>query len=635
MIGRLVLAMLLALAARPAGAAGAQPDQQDLKRLSLEELMAVDVTLTSRAPEPAGMTAAAVSIVTGEDIRRSGVTTIPDALALATGVHVARFNNGSWSISSRGFNSTTANKLLVMVDGRTVYSPLFSGVFWNTVDYTLEDIERIEVVRGPGATLWGANAVNGVVNIVTRHTADTQGLFAQVGGGSEDPLGADVRYGGRRGDASYRLYGRFASRASQVFTDGSSAGDRRDRGQVGFRLDRGADGAALLLKGDLFYSTNDFPDRPDGSFLLASVQGRWTRRLSDRSDVQVQTYLNHEERVVPRQLTHRLTMFDVDAQQTYATPRHGLVWGGGVRLNGDTTEGSAVLSFDPPSRQYPVLNAFLQDQVTLVPDTVSVTVGVKVERNTFNGADVQPGLRARWLLPAGQTLWGSVARAVRRPTRFETDIRVTAPNGLVVARGNPAFESERLIASEIGYRMAATPMVAVDIVGFHHALDRLRSQEAPAGFPPFPVVVGNTLNGTATGIEASITVQPRDWWRADLSYTGQDVRLTRDAGSRDVGQGATEANDPAHQVAFRNSLDLPGDVEVDVRVRRVSTLPSPVVPAYAELAFRVGWQATPRVTLALVGEDVLHDHHAEFNPVPRGYEEFQRSIRAVLTVRSR
>ncbi|MGE3402454.1 MAG: TonB-dependent receptor plug domain-containing protein [Vicinamibacterales bacterium] len=633
MIRPATLALLLAVPV--AAAAGAQPGQAELKRLSLEELMAVDVTLTSRQPEPVGMTAAAVSIVSAEDIRRSGVTTIPDALALATGVHVSRFNNGSWSISTRGFNATTANKLLVMIDGRTVYSPLFSGVFWNTIDYTLEDIERIEVVRGPGATLWGANAFNGVVNIVTRHSADTQGTFAQIGGGNEDPLLAEARYGGTRGATTYRVYGKFAVRASQVFTDGSSTGDRRQRGQVGFRLDRGGDGGSLLLKGDLFYSTNDFPDRPDGSFLFGNVQGRWTRRLSDRADVQVQTYLNHEHRVVPEQLSHRLTTFDVDTQQTYTTPRHALVWGGGLRINHDTTEGSRVLAFAPAARTYPVVNGFIQDQVAVVPDALFVTGGVKVEHNTFSGGEVQPGVRVRWLLPRGQTLWGSLARAVRRPTRFESDVRASAPNGLLLARGNPEFQAERLIATEAGYRVRPTPMVALDIVAFHHAIDRLRSQDAPPGVPPFPVVVGNTLNGQASGVEVSVTLQPRDWWRADLSYTGQDVTITRDAGSRDVGRGVSEANDPAHQVAFRNSLDLPGGVEFDVRWRRVAALPAPIVPAYAELGLRLGWQAAPRVSLALVGEDLLHDHHAEFNPTVRGYEEFERSVRAVVTVRSR
>lgn len=635
MIRPAALAVLLTLAARGAAAAGAQPDQAELKRLSLEELMAVDVTLTSRQPEPVGMTAAAVSVVSAEDIRRSGVTTIPDALALATGVHVARFNNGSWSISTRGFNATTANKLLVMVDGRTVYSPLFSGVFWNTIDYTLEDIERIEVVRGPGATLWGANAFNGVVNIVTRHSSDTQGTFAQIGAGNEDPLLAEARYGGSRGATTYRVYGKFAVRASQVFTDGSSTDDRRDRGQAGFRVDRGGDGGSLLLKGDLFYSTSEFPDRPDGSFLFANVQGRWTRRLSPRADVQVQTYLNHEHRVVPRQLTHRLTTVDVDAQQTYTTPRHALVWGGGLRINHDTTEGSAVLAFAPAARTYPVVSGFIQEQVAVVPDRLFVTGGVKVEHNDFSGVEVQPGARVRWLLPRGQTLWGSVAQAMRRPTRFESDIRASAPNGLLVARGNPDFASERLIATEAGYRVRPTPMVAIDVVAFHHAVDRLRSQEAPADFPPFPIIVGNTLNGQARGVELSLTLQPRDWWRTDLSYTGQDVTLSKDAGSRDVGGGTTEANDPAHQVAFRSSLDLPGGVEFDLRWRRVAALPAPPVPAYAELGLRVGWQATPRVSFALVGEDLLHDHHAEFNPTARGYEEFERSVRAVLTLRSR
>jgi iron complex outermembrane receptor protein len=389
-----------------------------------------------------------------------------------------------------------------------------------------------------------------------------------------------------------------------------------------------------MMKGDLFYGTSAFPDRADGEFLFGNVQARWGRPLSPRSDVQVQGYVNHEHREVPLQLTHSLTTLDVDAQQTLTLTRHAWIWGGGVRMNHDSTDGTAVLAFEPADRTYPVVNGFVQDEVAVVPGRAFVIGGIKVEHNAFSGVEVQPGVRGRLLFSRGQTLWGSLARALRRPTRFESDIRVTTPTGLVLARGNPEFEPERLIAGEVGYRAAPSRAVVVDVTVFRHAFDRLRSQELPAALPPLPVVVGNTLNGTSTGIEASVTVQPRDWWRADLSYTGQDVSIARDPDSRDLTAGDTEANDPAHQVAFRNSLDLPGDVEFDLRLRRVSALPHPRVPAYAELGLRLAWAATPRVSVALVGEDLLHDHHPEFNATARGYEEFQRSVRAVLTLRS-
>jgi iron complex outermembrane recepter protein len=628
----LAVPFVVATAATAAPSGAAQPGLQDLKQLSIEQLMNVDVTLTARQAEPLARTPAAVSVVTAEDIRRSGVTSIPDAVALADGVQSARFNNGTWSITARGFNAVTANKMLVMIDGRTVYSPLFSGVFWNAVDYTLEDIERIEVVRGPGATLWGANAVNGVINILTRHARDSRGAYVQVGGGNEDPGLVDARYGGGGGALDYRLYAKFAVRGSQKFTDGSSAGDRRQRGQVGFRVDRGRDGESLMVKGDTFFSSNDFPDRADGTFAITDVQARWQRRLSGGSDLQLQSYLNHERREIPQQLTHHLTTFDVDAQHVIRRGRHDVVWGGGVRVNHDSTEGTPVLSFSPAARTYSVVNGFVQDEVALVPGRAYVTGGIKVERNAFTGVEVQPGVRARVMPTPQQMIWGSIARANRRPTRFDHDIRVSTVTGLLVARGNPAFEPERLLAAEAGYRVQPSANVSVDITLFTQRLNGLRSQEAPASAPPIPIVVGNTLNGRATGIELALTVQPMDWWRAHLAYTGQSVSITRDADSRDVGRGTSEANDPPHQFALRNSFDLPRRFQLDARLRSVAALPNPVVPRYTEVSARLAWRSASRVELALTGEDLLHSRHAEFNPTARGYEEFERSVRGTVTL---
>ncbi len=628
------LVFSLSISHTPAHASdGAQSGQADLKRLSIEELMNLDVTLAARRPEPIASTPAAISVVTSDDIRRSGVTTIADAVALADGVHVARFNSGSWSVASRGFNGVTSNKLLVMIDGRTVYSPLFTGVFWNALDYVLEDIDRIEVVRGPGATLWGANAVNGVINIVTRHSRDTRGGYVQVGTGNEDPALAEIRYGGGSSTVTYRGYAKFVNRESQKFADGTSAEDRRSRSLAGLRLDAGTpDTGTWMVKADVLSATNDFPDRADGEMTFLDAQARWTKALSPRSQVQIQSYLNHEDRRIPLQLTHRLTTIDLDLQHAFSTTRHSIVWGGGLRRNHDDTEGTAVLSFDPPSRTYPVANVFVQDDFSVMPDRLFVTLGAKLEHNAFSGGEFQPSGRARLLLPRNQLLWGGVARAVRRPTRFEDDI-VVSQAGLVLVHGNDDFKTETLVATEVGYRAQPSPLFSADATVFFHDYDRLRSQEAPLGSVPIPIVVGNTLNGTSKGVELGINVQPIDWWRVHVSYTNLHVALSRDPGSRDVGGGTSEANDPEHLFSLRTSVDLPHDVELDARLRTVSALPNPKVPGYTELVLRAGWRPVRRLELSVIGDDLLHDRHPEFNPTARGFEEFERSVRAMLTVR--
>jgi len=594
--------------------------------------MQIDVTLATRTPEPLATAPTAISIVTGDDIRRAGVSTIADAVALADGVHVARFNNGTWSVTARGFAAVAANKMLVMIDGRTVYSPLFTGVFWNALDYELEDIDRIEVVRGPGATLWGANAVNGVVNIVTKNSRDTPGLFMQVGTGNEDPADAELRYGGRVRGATYRAYAKFIERASQRYSTGISAGDRRQRGQVGARFDGGDQSrGAWMVKGDLFHSADALPDRPSGEFTLGDVQAVWSRALTPRSQLQLSSYLNHEHRRIPRQLTHRLTTLDLDAQQSITLERHAIVWGGGARVNKDSTEGS-LISFDPADRTYRVNNLYVQDEVALKPRSVSITGGLKYERNAFSGGEWQPSVRARWVARR-QTLWGSVARAVRRPTRFEDDIVVRLPTGAIAVHGNEDFKAEEVIATEFGYRVQPSTVMALDATVFTHSYDRLRSQEAPAGLLPIPLVVGNSLNGRSRGVELAANLQPTSAWRTHVSYTFLDVSLSRDADSRDVGGITTEANDPRHLFALRTSLDLPQRMEFDFRWRSIGALPHPHVPGYSEAAVRIGWRATQKFEVALIGEDLLHAQHPEFNPVAAGFEEFQRSVRVALTAR--
>ena len=606
--------------------------QDEFKRLSLEELQRIDVTTTARRPQPIGSTAAAISVITGDDIRRAGVTTIADALLLADGVHVARFNNGTWAISPRGFNSNTANKLLVMIDGRTVYSPLFAGTFWNMEDYILGDIDRIEVIRGPGAALWGANAVNGVVNIITRHARDTQGALVSVAAGGEDPLIAEARYGSATNAIAWRAYAKVAARDDQALATGASARDGRRRGQIGFRVDGSAPGGSTwLFKGDAFHSRDDLADRPAGEFTELDLQGRWSLPVG-ASRVDIQSYYRREYRRVPQQLTHHVDVYDVDAQHTMTLARrHEVVWGGGLRVNRDNTHATATLSFSPPRRVYPVSNVFAQDDIAVVPGRFFVTAGAKYEHNDFSTGEFQPNLRARFLMSHNQIVWGAVSRAVRRPTRFDDDIIVSGPGGVTLAVGSDDFRSESLVAGELGYRVQPTQIFSIDATIFRHRITDLRSQELPP--TGLPVVVGNTLRGTVHGIELGVNVQPVDWWRGHIGYTWLDTNIQRTAQSRDVGGGTTEADDPHDLVAVRSSFDLPHQIEIDALLRAVGALPNPAVPAYAELGLRAGWWMTSRAELWIAGQDLLHDHHPEFGPALPTRVEFERSIRVGMTLR--
>jgi iron complex outermembrane receptor protein len=626
-----VATAVLIATARVAANAGAQPDPQDLKALSIEQLMQIDVTLGTRQPEAIRSIAAAIGVITAEDIRRSGVTTIADAIALADGVTVARVNNGAWAISSRGF-SASGNKLLVMIDGRTEYSPLFSGTFWNMVDYVLEDIERIEVIRGPGATLWGANAVNGVINIITRHSRDTQGTFVSLGSGNEDPALAEVRYGSAARGTTYRVYGKYAARNEQVFSSGEPAGNARRRGQIGFRLDGGQpDRDTWLLKGDAFHSRDDFPDRPHGEFTELALQGRWSHAFAAESRLDVQSYYRREYRLIPRQLTHAINTVDLDVQHGFGwRRRHRVIWGTRYRINDDETDPGTV-AFDPADRAYSLFSVFAQDEIAIRPDRLYVTAGLKAERNAFTGIEWQPNVRGRVQLGPRQLVWAAASRAVRRPTRLDVDVRAMSLTGTVVVGGGESYRAETLVAGEVGYRVQPHAAVAFDATVFTHAYDDLRSQELPPTGPP--IVVGNTLGGNAHGIELATTVQPVPLWRTHLSYTYLDLSITRDANSRDIGGAASETNDPRHQFALRTSFDLPRNVELNAHLRRVGELPNPRVPAYSELHLRVGWRPTRRVELSVTGRDLLHDRHPEFGAPAPGRHEFERSVRAAVAFR--
>lgn len=636
------IACACALACLLAGPAGARQESggkgaaaADLKKLSIEELMEIDVTSVSRRAERLNQAAAAIVVVTQEDLRRAGVNSLPEALRLINSLQVARQTQRSWAINARGSNTTTSNKLLVLIDGRSVYTPLFSGVFWDVQDTLLEDVERIEVVRGPGATLWGANAVNGIINVVTKRAADTQGGLVTAGAGNEERGFGGVRYGGTIGASGfYRVYGKRFDRDELVLADGAGARDPMRMGQAGFRADwKGAGRDAFTLQGDAYEGRVGEPTRDDTDVDGGNLLGRWSRTLSEDAGLDLQVYWDRTHRDIPGLFEEHLDVFDLDFQHRLpVAERHDLVWGFGYRHHRDRVGNSPTIAFLPARRDFDLVSLFAQDEVSLLDDRLALTFGTKLEHNDSTGLEVQPSVRAAWKASDRRTLWAAVSRAVRTPTRIDEDFVAFGPGGQVRIQGSRDFESETLLAWELGYRIQPTPDLLLDVAAFYDVYDDLRSQEPPAD-RPFPILLANKLEAEAWGIELRGNFQPLQGWRVQAAWAwlGQDRHLDPD--SRDPTRGAGEGNDPEHRASLRSLLDLPGGFELDGGLRYVSALPSPAVDAYTELDLRLGWRASDALELSLVGQNLLHESHAEFGPATALREEVQRSLYGKATWR--
>jgi iron complex outermembrane receptor protein len=604
---------------------------QDLKRLTIEELAELDVTSVSRRVERLSQAAAAISVVHQDDIHRTGVTSLAEAMRLADGLDVARYDGRTWAVSARGFNISTANKLLVLMDGRTLYSPLFSGTFWDVQDTLLADVDRIEVIRGPGSTIWGANAVNGVINIITKHASATRGNAAALTVGGEERLIASARHGGRFGTSgSYRVFGKYRRKDANVFPTGESAQDELQLGYGGFRLDSGDQSAsAWTLQGDAYSGTEGLFDRGDTDVAGGNVLGRWVRRYAANSDLQAQAYYDRTHRRVPRQFEETRDTFDLDVQgRRPFKARHDIVFGGNFRVTTGRDVGLAGFVFEPERKTDTLFSFFAQDEIALRPERLFLTVGSKFERNDFTGFEVQPTIRGRWSGSERQTLWGAVSRAVRLPTRFDTDLRFINPaTGAIVLSGNDEFAAESVVAYEAGYRIRPQAWMSLDVASFANRYDSLRSQEFPSQRGPF-VILGNTLNAVTSGFEAAGTIQPLDAWRLHASYTYLYQNFSSDPGSRDISNGRDEANDPSFHFSIRSYLDLPRGLAVDWFFRHVAERPHPAVAAYSELDLRFGWLARSGWELSLVGQNLLHDRHPELGSNQPIRYEFQRGFHA-------
>jgi iron complex outermembrane receptor protein len=547
---------------------------------------------------------------------------------------VAQINARDWSISARGFSARTANKLLVLIDGRTVYTPLFAGVFWEVQDVLFEDIDRIEVISGPGATLWGANAVNGVINIVTRSARDTQGALISAGAGTEVESNARLRYGGALSeDAHFRFYAKRFSRDSTELASGAGARDDWSMTQGGFRADwaRSAD-EQLTLQGDLYDGALGQLSFDDIAVSGGNVLGRWSRQLGEGSELQVQTYYDYTHRSAPGAFGETLQTFDVDLQHAlWAFGDHRIVWGLGYRLADDTMRNTATFAFLPAQTSRQWFTGFLQDEMPLFEDELYLTIGTKVEHNDYTGFEFQPSLRLAWLIDEDHTLWSALSRAVRTPSRIDRDLFAPANPPFVLAGGG-AFDSETLLSYEVGYRLRAQRRLSVSVATFYNDYDDLRSIERINVSAPAPLRIGNGLEGESYGAELTADWSISSGWQLRAGYTGLRIHLRPRPGSTDTSGGSAESHDPEEFWSIRSMHDFGNRWQFDVMYRHTSMVANQNVPAYGELNARLAWQPTAYLEAAVVGQHLLHDRHAEFG-TPTVRRQIEREVYGEITFR--
>jgi iron complex outermembrane receptor protein len=622
---------------------------QDLTQLTLAELTDVEVSSVGRREEGSAHARAAVHAVTPEDLRQQGVTSLAEALRLAPGATVARADSSGWAVGIRGFTSRLARAQLVLIDGRSVYDPLFAGTYWEVQDTVLEDLERIEIVRGPGGTLWGANAVNGIVSVVTKPPSQTQGGLISLGGGPEEQFGT-FRYGGRFGAAgAYRAYAKAFARDATWHPDGSEY-DGWHMAQGGFRtaFDLGVD-HRLTVQGDLYGGqagqrttlttyTPPYLSTVDGDVALsgANLLTRW-----EREGFRLQGYFDRSDRDEAKFGEVRDT-FDLDFQHRVAPiGRHAIVWGLGYRRSAGDSRGIDTVMVVPAYRADELFTGFVQDDASFAGGRVRVAVGAKVEHNGYTGFEVQPSIRALWVPTADHSFWGAVTRAVRTPSRIEHDIDVTVATSAtapVFLRwfGDPGFESETVHAFEFGYRANFGKRVSFDAAAFLNAYDNLLglapgSATPEAGRLILSVVTANGLEGHSAGFETSVTARPFARWLLRANYAYLSLTLAPKAGSGSLTTGAAEeGSTPRHQVLVRSVVSLSPRWEVSGAFRWIDELAGQDVEAYAELDARVSWRPTSAIEIALLGRNLLHARHLEFvgdAPTP---SEIERTLVATL-----
>lgn len=605
----------------------------ELKKLPIEQLVDVEITSASRRAEPLSQASSAIDVITGDDIRRAGVTNLPDALRLGTEMQVAQIDGHTWGITTRGFNIATANKLQVLMDGRSLYTPLFSGVFWDAQNAFLPDVEQIEVIRGPGATLWGANAVNGVINIRTKTANETQGFLVYGGAGDEEQGFGGVRYGGMLAtNTAFRVYVMHRSRDSLTLANGGDAGDGSDVTQGGFRIDSKVQpNDTLTLQGDAYAS--EFGQLMGDGIALngQNAIARWTHEFDSNSTMTLQAYVDRTHRLIPALFEETRETYDIELQDQIHFTGHDFIWGANYRASHDDIGNiGAAIAFLPASETEHLVSAYAQDEWHIVPEKFSLTAGSKFEYNTFSGFEVQPTARFTWLPGHDQTVWGAISRAVRTPTRIDQDVVVPNPSTGIppILAGTSDFDSEALVAYELGYRVKPIESLSFDLAVYYNDYDNLRSQETQPGGE---ILLENLGEATSYGGSLAAKWRPTDWWVLDGSVSLLQLDFHGGPGSNDRTGGNGEANDPNASFIAHSAIDLPYRIEFDSFLRYVDSLPNPATPSYLELDLRLGWSPRNNLELAIVGRNLLHDSHPEFAAVPGGItHEVPRSVYGTL-----
>lgn len=622
------LVAAIGMAAAPAWAS-----VRALADLSLEELSAIEVTSVSKRAEALSDAAASIYVITADDIRRSGANSLPDVLRLAPTLQVAALNNDRHAITARGFNGAEANKLLVMIDGRSVYTPLFAGVFWDVQDVLLQDVDRIEVISGPGGTLWGLNAVNGVINVITKAAQDTPGTLLSVGAGS---TGADAwaRHGRQFGkddrQGAWRIHAHHSYRQRSELENGRAARDAMRMSHAGFRADWRRAGDAFSVHGKIQQGEQEQAD--PGTFYIigvplellpiqtrgANLLGRWSRKTTSGGEISAQAYLDRTERVVPITFDQKLTVADIQTQYALAPRRnHAWVFGAAYRMAHDEVANSNFMSFVPQKATQEWVSLFAQDDITL-PKRVRLTIGARVESNDYTGVEWLPNARLSWKAAPEHLLWTAASRTVRAPSRIDRDTFIPWPTSVLgpgptyLLAGGPEVKAEIAKVLEFGWRGRPWSSTSLSLTAFRALYDHLHTQEA-GGDRGFLIFAGR-MSGAVTGLEGWGSWQPTPNWRLSAGFTAlyQRFRLRADSTDTQASLPQAEGRDPAQTWQVRSAWDLPGRQEIDVMLRHVSMLPRGHVPSYLTADVRWGWRARPGLDVSVAARNLLGRGHAEY-----------------------
>ena len=609
-------------------------EQGQLKKLALDDLFDIKVTSVSRKEQKISESAAAVYVITQEDIKRTGATSIPEVLRMAPGIDVARIDANKWAVTSRGFNGSFANKLLVLIDGRSVYSPLFSGVYWDVQDTVLEDIERIEIIRGSGASLWGSNAVNGIINIITKHSKETQGGLLSGGVGTEDKIFGSFRYGGQiNEDINYRIYAKYFERDDTPDFFEQPVNDDWDMFRGGFRVDWQVDAKnEFTFQGEIYDGnagtdatvvslTPPFSEKITQNSELGGghLLSHWRHKEEDGEEFNVRLYYDHIERN-SYDAKQQLDTLSFDFQQHFhLLPKNQINWGLGYRFISDSYHNGAV-TFWENHRSWHLFTGFIQDEISLIDKELKLILGSKFSHNDYSGFEIQPNIRLLWMPNKQHTLWGAVSRAVRTPMRLEDGaetrigIAPTSPVTPITLSGQAGFDSEEMIAFESGYRYSPVRNFTVDIVAFYNLYDKLRDFEQDSQ-NLFKILAVNNMEGESYGIEVSSNWQVTENWRLKANYSFLQIQLhPKETMIPGLSEENIEGKSPHHKFSILSNLDITPSVTWDLWLRYTDKLPALNIPAYFTMDTQLSWKPLPQLELSVIGQNLLDGQHPEFTP---------------------